>query len=238
MLAAPFTSGVGLLCVLCHRSRTCSSSTATRRAYGVAGLAAALIAGAQIVGGLLVSSVRRLFSRRTHALIARRHRQRRPPRPHRTGQQLRRRARPVCGLGADLRVRGPAPPGVHQRAHPVGSAGHGALVRLADGLGRRRGRPAGARSDGGPLRLPGVVRRFVPPSRPLQSRSRSSPAARTPPPIRSRTALALSPCRRSRPPSRRGSSPARAEAGTAAGRRGCWRTAARPGGGRSRALRA
>jgi MFS family permease len=38
-------------------------------AYGVAGLAAAIVAGAQIVGGLLVSRVRRLFSRRTHALI-------------------------------------------------------------------------------------------------------------------------------------------------------------------------
>ena len=38
-------------------------------AYGIAGLAAALVAGAQIVGGLVVSRVRRLFRRRTDALI-------------------------------------------------------------------------------------------------------------------------------------------------------------------------
>jgi MFS family permease len=39
------------------------------QAYGVAGLAAAVVAGAQIAGGLLVKQIRRLFSRRTHALI-------------------------------------------------------------------------------------------------------------------------------------------------------------------------
>jgi MFS family permease len=38
-------------------------------AYGIAGLAAALVAGTQIVGGLVVSRVRRLFRRRTTALI-------------------------------------------------------------------------------------------------------------------------------------------------------------------------
>jgi MFS family permease len=43
--------------------------TDAARVQRIAGLAAALLAGAQIVGGLLVSRVRRLFSRRTHALI-------------------------------------------------------------------------------------------------------------------------------------------------------------------------
>ena len=38
-------------------------------AYGIAGLAAAIVAGAQIVGGLIVSRVRRLFGRRTNALL-------------------------------------------------------------------------------------------------------------------------------------------------------------------------
>ena len=38
-------------------------------AYGVAGLAAAIFAGAQIVGGLIVPRVRRLFRRRTDALL-------------------------------------------------------------------------------------------------------------------------------------------------------------------------
>jgi predicted MFS family arabinose efflux permease len=39
------------------------------RAYGVAGLAAAVVAGAQIAGGLLVKQIRRLFFRRTLVLI-------------------------------------------------------------------------------------------------------------------------------------------------------------------------
>lgn len=39
-------------------------------AYGIAGLAAAIVAGAQIVGGLLTARVRRLFQRRTSALLA------------------------------------------------------------------------------------------------------------------------------------------------------------------------
>ncbi len=39
------------------------------QAYGVAGLAAAVVAGAQILGGLLVKQIRRLFFRRTLVLI-------------------------------------------------------------------------------------------------------------------------------------------------------------------------
>ncbi len=38
-------------------------------AFGIAGLAAAIVAGAQIVAGLIVPWLRRLFTRRTHALI-------------------------------------------------------------------------------------------------------------------------------------------------------------------------
>jgi MFS family permease len=41
-----------------------------RRAYGVAGLAAAIVAGAQIVGGFTVPHLRRLFRRRTSVLAA------------------------------------------------------------------------------------------------------------------------------------------------------------------------
>ena len=40
------------------------------RAYSVAGLAAAIVAGAQIVGGLLVPYVGRVFERRTSVLLA------------------------------------------------------------------------------------------------------------------------------------------------------------------------
>jgi MFS family permease len=38
-------------------------------AFGIAGLAAAIVAGTEMVAGLLVPRLRRLFSRRTHALI-------------------------------------------------------------------------------------------------------------------------------------------------------------------------
>jgi MFS family permease len=40
-----------------------------RRAYVIAGLAAAIVAGAQILGGIAASRIRRLFHRRTSALI-------------------------------------------------------------------------------------------------------------------------------------------------------------------------
>jgi MFS family permease len=68
MLASPFTVGVGFYAFYATQPYLLELY-GDETAYGVAGLAAALIAGAQIVGGLLVSRVRRLFSRRTHALI-------------------------------------------------------------------------------------------------------------------------------------------------------------------------
>jgi MFS family permease len=40
------------------------------KAYGIAGLVAAIVAGAQTVGGFLTPYVRRLFHRRTSALLA------------------------------------------------------------------------------------------------------------------------------------------------------------------------
>ena len=40
-----------------------------RQAFGIAGLAAAVVAGSEMVAGLVVPHVRRLFARRTHALI-------------------------------------------------------------------------------------------------------------------------------------------------------------------------
>ena len=58
-------------------------------AYGIAGLAAAIVAGAQIVGGLIVGRVRRLFRRRTDALIIGSVAERRPAGPHRPDDALR-----------------------------------------------------------------------------------------------------------------------------------------------------
>ncbi len=68
MLAAPFTAGVGIY-VFYASQPYLLQLYGDPNAYGIAGLAAALVAGAQIVGGLIVSRVRRLFSRRTNALI-------------------------------------------------------------------------------------------------------------------------------------------------------------------------
>jgi MFS family permease len=68
MLAAPFTAGVGIYAFYAFQPYLLQLY-GDRNAYGIAGLAAAMIAGAQIAGGLLVPVARRLFRRRTHAII-------------------------------------------------------------------------------------------------------------------------------------------------------------------------
>jgi MFS family permease len=69
MLAGPFTMGVGVYAFYAMQPYLLELY-GDPRAYGVAGLAAAAVAGAQILGGLLVPVVRRRFRRRTHVLIA------------------------------------------------------------------------------------------------------------------------------------------------------------------------
>ena len=68
MLAAPFTGGVGIYAFYAMQPYLLELY-GDETAFGIAGLAAAIVAGAQILGGLIVPVVRRLFSRRTHALI-------------------------------------------------------------------------------------------------------------------------------------------------------------------------
>jgi MFS family permease len=68
MLAAPFAGGVGIYAFYAFQPYLLQLY-GNPTAYGIAGLAAAIVAGAQILGGLLVSRVRRLFRRRTDAVI-------------------------------------------------------------------------------------------------------------------------------------------------------------------------
>jgi MFS family permease len=68
MLAAPFVGGVGIY-VFYAMQPYLLELYGQPDAYSVAGLAAAIVAGAQIAGGLIVARVRRLFRRRTDALL-------------------------------------------------------------------------------------------------------------------------------------------------------------------------
>ena len=69
MLAAPFSMGVGVFAFYAMQPYLLELY-GDETAYGVAGLAAAIVAGAQIVGGMLVPKIRRLFRRRTDALLS------------------------------------------------------------------------------------------------------------------------------------------------------------------------
>jgi MFS family permease len=68
MLAAPFSTGVGFFAFYAFQPYLLELY-GDPNAYSIAGLAAAIIAGAQILGGFTVPWVRRFFTRRTHFLI-------------------------------------------------------------------------------------------------------------------------------------------------------------------------
>ena len=69
MLAAPFEAGVGIYAFYALQPYLLELA-GDPEAYGIAGLAAAIVAGAQIAGGLAAPRIRRLFGRRTSALLA------------------------------------------------------------------------------------------------------------------------------------------------------------------------
>ena len=69
VLAAPFTAGIGVF-VFYAMQPYLLELYGDPEAFGIAGLAAAIVAGSQILGGILVPRIRRLFARRTHVLIA------------------------------------------------------------------------------------------------------------------------------------------------------------------------
>jgi MFS family permease len=69
MLAAPFTSGVGIYAFYALQPYLLEL-WGDSEAYGIAGLVAAIVAGAQIVGGIAAPRIRGLFHLRTSALLA------------------------------------------------------------------------------------------------------------------------------------------------------------------------
>jgi MFS family permease len=68
MLAAPFSMGVGIFAFYALQPYLLQLY-GDQKAFGIAGLAAAIVAGTQIVGGLATPLFRRLFTRRTHVLL-------------------------------------------------------------------------------------------------------------------------------------------------------------------------
>ena len=68
MLAAPFTFGVGIYAFYAMQPYLLELY-GDEQAYSIAGLAAAIIAGAQIIGGMAAPRVRLLFQRRTTAVL-------------------------------------------------------------------------------------------------------------------------------------------------------------------------
>jgi MFS family permease len=68
MVAGMFTGGVGIY-IFYALQPYLLDLYGDPRAYGIAGLAAAIVAGAQILGGLLTARVRQLFRLRTSALL-------------------------------------------------------------------------------------------------------------------------------------------------------------------------
>jgi MFS family permease len=68
MLASPFTFGVGIYAFYALQPYLLELS-GDPEAYGIAGLVAAIVAASQIAGGFAAPFVRRLFPRRTSALI-------------------------------------------------------------------------------------------------------------------------------------------------------------------------
>ena len=68
MLAAPFASGVGIYAFYALQPYLLEL-WGDSEAYSIAGLAAAIVAGAQILGGYAAPRIRALFTKRTTALI-------------------------------------------------------------------------------------------------------------------------------------------------------------------------
>jgi MFS family permease len=68
MLSAPFAAGVNIYAFYALQPYLLQLY-GDKRAFAIAGLSASIIAGTQILGGLAVPLLRRIFTRRTHVLL-------------------------------------------------------------------------------------------------------------------------------------------------------------------------
>ena len=152
MLAAPFAGGVGIYAFYAFQPYLLQLY-GDPTAYSVAGLAAATVAGAQIVGGLLVPRVRRLFRRRTDAIILGSVAERRRAALRRADASFWAAVVLMTVWALIFAIVGPLRQAFVNGVDPVRAAGDGALVRQPDELRRRRRVPAGPGPDRRPLRL-------------------------------------------------------------------------------------
>ena len=136
MLASVFTDGVSIYAFYAMQPYLLELY-GDPKAYGVAGLAAAIVGGAQIGGGLLVPHLRRWFERRTSVLLI----------AVVISAIVLAIGRPCAAfwvadraagaVGTRVRDRDAGAPGLRQRADSIGAACDRAVVRLVDGLRRR-----------------------------------------------------------------------------------------------------
>ena len=152
MLSSVFTGGVGFY-VFYALQPYLLELAGRPEAYGIAGLVAAIVAGADIVGGIAAPWIRRLFHRRTSALLA----------AEAAGTVTLgligafEHFWVVLGLIVAWSLLASAvaadSPRLPQRDDSVGAAGDHPVLRLAARLQRRRGRAARARARSGRVGL-------------------------------------------------------------------------------------
>ena len=144
MLASVFTDGVSIYAFYAMQPYLLQLY-GDPKAYGVAGLAAAIVGGAQIGGGLLVPHLRRALRRRTTVLL--------------TSAVLSTAILALIGAmpnfwiattllvlwGLIFATVAAGASGVCQRIDSIRAARNGAFVRLADGFERRSREPADPR---------------------------------------------------------------------------------------------
>ena len=133
MLAAPFTMGAGVYAFYAMQPYLLELY-GDDTAYAIAGLAAAIVAGAQIVGGLDRSldpkTLQNPYQRAVHRWCD----QHRCAVAAWRGRQLLGSDRSAGGLGTDVLGHDAGSSGVHQRLHFFQAAGHRSLVRCTPGI--------------------------------------------------------------------------------------------------------